>query len=193
MAEKLKVKPESQASLPAAERLLPTAEKAEPLRKGEKDPAKALTEARTKIQETTRAESQLNPLEQLEASEKAAAPAKPLHVNRELKRITLKRELSDIRRKLNAPQRTLSKVIHQPAVSAISEPLGKTVSRPSGLLGGGLVAFLGTSGYLLLAKHSGMRYSYFIFLALFAAGFIVGLMLELLVYAATSSRRHAND
>jgi hypothetical protein len=193
MAEKLKIKPEQQGNLTKAERLLPTAEKAEPLRKNEKDPAEALIEARAKIQETTQAETQSNPLEQLEESEKAAQPAKPLHVNRELKRITLNRELAAIRRKLSIPQRVLSKVIHQPAISAVSEPLGKTVSRPSGLLGGGLVAFLGTSGYLLLAKRSGMQYSYFVFLALFAGGFVVGLVLELLVYAATSSRRHAND
>lgn len=193
MAEKLTIKPERQANPAKAERLLPTPEQAEPLRKNEKDPAKALIEARAKIQETTRAESASNPVEQLKAAEKAVQPAKPLHINRELKSITLHRELAAIRRKLNVPQRALSKVIHQPVISAVSEPLGKTLSRPSGLLGGGLVAFLGTSGYLLLAKRSGMPYSYFVFLALFAGGFVVGLVLELLVYAATSSRRHAND
>jgi hypothetical protein len=193
MAEKLTIKPERQASPAKAERLLPTPEQAEPLRRNEKDPAEALIEARAKIQETTRAESAQNPVEQLQAAEKAAQPAKPLHINRELKSITLHRELAAIRRKLSVPQRALSKVIHQPVISAVSEPLGKTVSRPSGLLGGGLVAFLGTSGYLFLAKRSGMRYSYFVFLALFAGGFVVGLVLELLVYASTSSRRHAND
>lgn len=168
-------------------------EQAEPLRKNEKDPAAALQEARTKVHETTRAETRANPVEALHASEKAARPAQPLHVNRELKNITLNRELTAIRRKLSAPQRVLSKVIHQPVIRAVSEPLGKTVSRPSGLLGGGLVAFFGTSSYLYLAKHNGMRYSYFVFLALLFGGFIVGLLLELMVYVATSSRRHDND
>jgi hypothetical protein len=193
MAEKLKTPERSAESQSSPERLLPTPEQAEPLRKHEKDPVRALKEARTRIHETTKAETQTNPVEQLQAAEKASKPAQPLHVNRELKNITLNRELAAIRRKLNVPQRVLSKVIHQPVVRAVSEPLGKTVSRPSGLLGGGLVAFLGTSAYLYIAQRNGMRYQYSVFLALFFGGFIVGLLLELMVYAATSSRRHDND
>lgn len=192
MAERLTITPERHESLPKAERLLPTAEKAEPLRKGEKDPAKALKEARTKVQETAQAETGAVLREQLSTTERAQ-PNQPLHVNRELKSITLNRELAAIRRKLSAPQRSFSKVIHQPVIRAVSEPLGKTVSRPSGLLGGGLVAFLGTTSYLYLAKRTGMSYNYFVFLALFFGGFIVGLLLELVVFVATSSRRHAND
>lgn len=193
MAERLKTKERSGESLPPVEHLLPTPEQAEPLRRNEKDPARALQEARTKVHETTKAETRTNPVEALQAAEKATKPAQPLHINRELKSITLNRELTAIRRKLSMPQRALSKVIHQPVIRAVSEPLSKTVSRPSGLLGGGLLAFIGTSSYLYLARQSGMRYSYFVFLGLFFGGFIVGLVLELLVFAATSSRRHAND
>lgn len=189
MAEKITSSPERQAETLT----LPAPEQAEPLRKDEKDPVKALKEARAKVHETTRAETHNNPVERLQAAEKASRPAQSLHVNRELKNITLNRELTAIRRKLSAPQRVLSKVIHQPAISAVSEPLGKTVSRPSGLLGGGLVAFLGTSVYFYMTSRTGMSYSYFVFIGLFAGGFIVGLLLELMVYAATSSRRHVND
>jgi hypothetical protein len=189
MSERLTITPEKSTETLA----LPTAEQAEPLRKNEKDPVEALQEARTKVHETTKAETQTNPVEELQAAEKAAKPAQPLHVNRELKNITLNRELTVIRRKLSVPQRALSKVIHQPVIRAVSEPLGKTVSRPSGLLGGGLVALIGTSGYLYIAQRNGQQYQYTVFLALFAGGFILGLLLELLVYAATSSRRHAND
>jgi hypothetical protein len=194
MTEKIKITPERSAeSLPPAEHLLPTPEQAEPLRKDEKDPVEALNEARAEVQETTKAEKQTNPVEAIQAAEKAAKAAQPLHVNRELKNITLNRELTTIRRHLSAPQRALSKVIHQSVIRAVSEPLGKTVSRPSGLLGGGLVAFIGTSAYFYMAQHSGLRYQYSVFLALFIGGFIIGLLLELFVYAATSSRRHDND
>jgi hypothetical protein len=193
MAERLRAPEQAAESLPSAEHLLPTPEQAEPLRKGEKDPAKALHEARTRVQETTRAEAASNPIEDLQAAEKTARPAPPLHINRELRNITLNRELTAIRRRLSAPQRTLSKVIHQPVISAVSEPLGKTVSRPSGLLGGGLAAFTGTSAYLYVTRHNGGNYSYFVFLGLFAGGFALGLILELLIFAMTSSRRHAND
>jgi hypothetical protein len=185
MSEKLAFKPERHEALPA----LPPPEKAEPLRAGETDPVKALLEARTTVAETARSETTANPLEALRAAEKASQPATPRQVNRELKQITLRRELQQIRRQLPVPQRLLSKAIHQPVVRVASEAAGKTVSRPSGLLGGGLVAFLGTTSYLYLARHIGFTYNYLVFLLLLAGGFILGLALELLVHLATGSRR----
>jgi hypothetical protein len=192
MSEQINFKPEQHKAPPA----LPTAEQAEPLRTGEADPvkrqAKALNEARTIVAETTQSESPPNPLETLQTAEKASQPITPHQVNRELKQITLRRELQQIRRKLPGPQRVLSKVIHQPVVRVVSETAGKTISRPSGLLGGGLVAFLGTTSYLYLARHLGFTYNYLVFLLLLAGGFILGLALELLVHLATASRR-GND
>jgi hypothetical protein len=196
MSEKLtKPSAENEALLPTKERpevMLPTAEKAEPLRPGEADPAKALKEARATVDETNRSEAQPNPLEALQASEKASQAMEPRRINRELKQITLRRELQQIQRKLPLPQRALSKVIHQPVVRAASAVAGQTISRPSGLLGGGLVAFLGTSGYLYLARHIGFTYNYLVFLLLLAGGFLLGLVLELLVYLALGSRRRAD-
>ncbi len=186
MSEKLKTSPEQRVeALPA----LPAPEQAEKLRPGEKDPRLALHEARETVAETVRVETGPNPLEALAAAEKASDPATPRQINRELKQITLRRELQSIRRQLSAPQRTLSRVIHQPAVRVVSEAAGNTVSRPSGLLGGGLVAFFGTSGYLYLAKHIGFTYNYFVFFLLLVGGFAVGLALEFMVYLATASRR----
>ncbi len=161
--------------------------------KPEKDPKQAAHEARKAVHESTRGNKHPNPLERLEAAEKTPRESQPQHINRELKRITLQRELQSVRRKLPAAQRLLSKVIHQPAIRAVSETAGKTVSRPSGLLGGGLVAFLGTSAYLYLAKHLGFEYEYSVFLVLFVGGFVVGLVLELLVHAATVKRRRLHD
>ena len=140
------------------------------------------------------ATNQVNPLERLKAEEQAErqAPA-PSSINSELKKITLQRELQQVRRKLPARQRPLSRLIHQPLIRAVSETAAKSVSRPSGLLGGGLVAFLGSTGYLYLARHSGAPYNYFVFLVLFMGGFIVGLALEFAVYLATTSVRHRND
>lgn len=155
--------------------------------KAKAEQARATAEASA---ESTTSEKQR--LEQLERPDKLTEePAHPALINRELKSITLQRELQAIRRKLPAPERVLSRVIHQPIVRVISEAAGKTVSRPSGLLGGGLVALLGTTSYLYFAKHMGFKYNYFVFLALFAGGFVVGLVLELVVWTATRSRRHA--
>jgi hypothetical protein len=115
--------------------------------------------------------------------------AMPSTINRELKAISRRRELKQIRRKETPAQRGLSHVIHQPFILAVSEGAGKTISRPSGLLGGGLVAFLGSGSYLVLAKYLGFTYNYTVSLALFVGGFLFGLLLEVFVHLATASRR----
>jgi len=171
---------------------LPTPEAAEKLRPGEADPTKRLAEARamaTKAAETTAND---NPLRRHEAAEQAKGPSQPQYINRELKAITLRRELQQLRRSLPAPERALSKVVHQPVVRAISETAGKSLTRPSGLLGGGLVAFLGTSSYVYLAKHLGFTYNYFVFFLLLVVGFIIGLLLEFIVWAVTARHRHTD-
>jgi glycogen synthase len=130
-----------------------------------------------------------NPLEQLQAAETAAAAPTRHMINKELKDVTLRRELQHIQRHESPVVRRFSRLVHQPAIRVVSETAGKTVSRPSGLLGGGLVAFLGTSTYLYLANHIGFTYNSGVFIALFAGGFILGLCLELAVHLATASRR----
>lgn len=138
-------------------------------------------------------ETQTNPLEGLKSAVETAQPAPTRTINRELRQITLRRELKNIRRKLPAPQRALSKVIHQPVVRVTSEVAGKTISRPSGLLGGGFVALVGTSLYLYLANHIGFNYNYGVFLVLFAGGFILGLLIEFLVSLFFKSQHKARN
>jgi hypothetical protein len=165
---------------------LPTPEKAEPLRADEPDPQERLKAAR---QDAEQSATRDNPLERLETAEAAPVGAQPRLINRQLKQITLRRELQLIRRALPLPQRTLSRLIHQPILRVTSEAAGRTVSRPSGLLGGGLTAFVGTSAYLYLAKQLGFTYNYAVFLALFIGGFFLGLILELLVHLVLRNRR----
>lgn len=170
-----------------SERLLPDAEHAEKLRSGEKDPVQALAEARKEIQETTQSESQLNPIDELQQAENAPQDELPAY---EPAQIVISRELMHIRRHLTKGEKRLSKIVHQPVVRRVSEASGKTVARPSGLLGGGALAFIGTTGYFLIAKQQGMRYNYAVFLALFFGGFALGVILELMVWTARGSRRH---
>jgi hypothetical protein len=186
MSEKIRV---HEDLLPSAEHELLTAH-ATPEKNVEKTPEINPEKARQAVAETVRAEHQPNPLEQLKAAEKASDPAVSRHqVSRELRQVTLQRELQNIRRNLPRPRRALSQLIHQPAVRMVSEAAGRTVSRPSGLLGGGLTAFIGTTGYLYLAHHIGLTYNYLVFLILLAGGFALGVGLEGLVYLTTRSRR----
>ena len=178
--------------LPAAKHELLTAHT-----KHEKAPAVHKHNAHEKAQEARETiadtASRINPLERFEDAEKASQPAPILNVNQELKQITLSHELQQIRRRLPKPQQALSKVIHQPIVRVASEFVGSTASRPSGILGGGLVALVGTSVYLYMAKHNGFSYNYTVFLILFVGGFLLGLILEFAVYSVALSRRKSND
>ena len=151
--------------------------------------AQSLQEARIDVSELAQAEQQNAIKEQLSAAENSPQTATPGTINRELRQLTLSRELKVLQRKLPFAQRSLSKIIHQPVVRATSEAAGKTVSRPSGLLGGGIMALCGTSVYLYLAKHLGFEYNYSLFLLFFAGGFLLGLAIELIVHFATVHRQ----
>jgi hypothetical protein len=146
---------------------------------------KAVEAAQTARHEATTT----NQFEQFQAAETAAAAPTRHMIDSELKSVTLRRELQHVRRRLPKYARPFSKLVHQPVIRTVSEAAGKTVSRPSGLLGGGLLAFIGTSSYLYLAKHIGFQYNSGVFVLLFVTGFVLGLGLELLVHIATKSRR----
>src|SRR5260221_186870 len=97
------------------------------------DHAKKAVEQQVKTKEDTKVESGRHHTDQ------------PLYVNHELKTIALQRTLARVRRHLSSPDRLLSKVVHQPAVQAVSEAGAKTVARPSGLLLGSFTALVGST------------------------------------------------
>ena len=100
--------------------------------------------------------------------------------NDALKAQTLRTTLKETRKKLSPTQKALSKVIHQPQVDAISNLTGKTIARPSGILFGGLFAFVGSGLYLFYSYHYHFAYKYIAFSIFFVGGFIIGLLLELI-------------
>jgi len=104
---------------------------------------------------------------------------KQAFINHELKEMAYQRTIIRVRRQLSPLGRFTSKVVHQPVINSVSEFTGKTVGRPSGLLGGGLVAFVGTSVYFYITKHYGYEYSFTVFLVLLVGGFIIGWLAEL--------------
>lgn len=102
-------------------------------------------------------------------------------VQKQLKNDSYKRTMRKVQAQLPLPARVMSRVIHQPAVDAISNAAAKTVARPSGILGGSIIAFLGSSAFLYMAKHYGFSYNYAVLFMLFVGGFALGLLLELIV------------
>jgi len=106
-----------------------------------------------------------------------------------MKTQTYRRSLERVRSKLSRTEKIGSKIIHQPVVDTVSNGLAKTAARPSGILGGGLVALIGSSFLLYMSKHYGFTYNFFIFFVLLAAGFVLGVTLELVIYSLKKSKR----
>jgi len=100
-----------------------------------------------------------------------------------------KRTLNRVRQQMSAPDRLVSRIIHQSTVSTVSEAASKTIGRSSGLLGGGFLSLVGTSVYYYITKHYGYEYNYLIFLLLLAGGFIAGWMVEALWYLFKSRKK----
>ena len=116
----------------------------------------------------------------LTAAEDKAHEPRHSFVNHELKVMAYERVLTRTRKQLSRSSRVMSKIIHQPVVSAVSETAGKTVARPSGFLGGGLLALAGTLIYYYLTMHYGYEYQYSAFLLFLAGGFVIGWLAEAL-------------
>lgn len=182
MSEEL-IKPQGQEFQPSAEALPNTQEQESKapeqsqLAQNEQAQAEKLDELRQEAKEEAVSTSET--LAKQTAQDQAPAPT-PL-VNKDLKKLKYKRTLASVQKDLNAPERALSKVIHNRAVESVSNAAGKTVARPSGLLVGGILAFVGTSGYLWATKHYGYEYNFLMFFVFLTGGFVLGLLLEVLV------------
>lgn len=101
--------------------------------------------------------------------------------SKELLAQTYDRSLTSIRNRLNKPQKTFSKTIHNSAVEKTSEVVGSTIARPSGILFGSIFSFLGSLGGYIVARRLGGELPYSIFAFLFVGGYAFGLLLELLI------------
>lgn len=115
-------------------------------------------------------------------------PEQNLLVDKDLKAKALRDVLRKVRHHLSKPEKQLSKIIHQPAIEKASELGGKTVARPSGLLFGGISAFLGSLAFLYITKHFGYEYRFSAFILLFVGGFLLGLAIELMIRLTRSKR-----
>ena len=117
------------------------------------------------------------------------SPVATTPVNRELKNMMRIRTLKRIQKELPASQRTLSKIIHTKPVEVLSTAGEKTIARPAGLLGGGLLALIGSIVTLYTAKHYGFRYNLLLFFMLFVLGYLVATLLELIIRIIQRARR----
>jgi len=125
--------------------------------------------------------AEAEPMRDMAAETADQATTTTPYTGREVRAHTYKHNMQRVRRHLSAPDKVLSKMIHNPIVDKVSEVSGKTVARPSGMLGGGLCAFLATSILVSYTRHNGVTYNYGVFIVFFVGGYLVGMTIELLL------------
>lgn len=107
-------------------------------------------------------------------------PRPMLGMQQELKSDAYKKTLYKVRGQLSPTERSLSKLFHHRSLEPINELGSRTIARPSGILGGGIAALIGSSVVLYMSKHYGFQYNFTTFILLLAGGFSAGLLVELL-------------
>ncbi len=117
---------------------------------------------------------------EMSRSETADTKQHPVLINKQLKDMAYSRSMTRVRKHLSLPSKLFSKAIHSKILDKPSEVVGNTVARPSGMLGGALLATIGTSVLLWVTKHYGYSYNYLAVIMLFALGMIFGLVTELI-------------
>lgn len=167
------------------ERLSDTHEAAEPRREVQQPNVEA-TEAHNhnidKLQESIHEAALSSEEVDIEQPDTRDQSQPPVGLQRELKRDAYTKTLRKVQGQLAPIERTLSKVIHHRAIEPISEVGSKTIGRPSGVLGGGITALLGSTTVLIMAKYYGFEYKLSLFFILLGLGFFVGISIELAVY-----------
>lgn len=129
-----------------------------------------ITEARQAVRsETAHVEATLSPQEK--------AMFVPRHTKVD-KLHSFNTTMHHVRQSLKAPERTFSKLIHQPMVEKVSEVAGKTVARPSGVIGATFAAALGLLLIYGIARFAGFSLSGSEMPLLLAIGFGIGLFVE---------------
>jgi hypothetical protein len=178
------------------EQLAPRHEQEQPVETHQQHERKHHEPARHELREKTHEIAHAAKQEAVSSSEYASLGSEKeqphgAHVlaNAELKQMAVKRTLTSVRKRMSAPERAFSRVVHQPAVNAVSDITARTVARPSGIAMGGLFAFVGTSAVLYICKRYGYTYNFLMFAMLFAAGFCLGLFVELLWWSMRGRRR----
>jgi len=115
---------------------------------------------------------------ELHPAAESEQPYHPVIVNNQIKNMSYSRTMTRVRKRLSVPSRAFSKVVHSPLVEKPSELASHTIARPSGMLGGSLVATVGTLALLWTVRRYGYEYNYLAVVAMFATGAFAGLVVE---------------
>jgi small-conductance mechanosensitive channel len=153
-----------------------------------KDQQEKAAELAKIVQEQAKKSSEVS--QNLDASQSTKGTQSYL-VSEDLRNSSLKQTLNRVQKKLPFDQKLLSKIVHRPAINAVSDAAEKTVARPSGLVMGGAFSLVFSLFTLWLSYYFGYEYNYAIGLGSFIAGFAVGIILEALLRLLTYKKRRS--
>ncbi len=100
---------------------------------------------------------------------------------KQLKQQAYRSTIKKAQSRLKGPEKSFSKVIHNPKIEKVSEVAAKTVARPSGFLLGSISAFITSLVVLYISKRSGFTYNYLLFVLVFVGGYLLGVLVELVL------------
>ncbi len=106
----------------------------------------------------------------------------PFILGSELRTLSFNRTMLGVRKHLRPAERKLSRIVHQPAIETTSDIAAKTVFRPTGIIFGSICMLLGSVILLWMSKRYGFSYNYLLGLLLLGAGYIVGCVIEFLLF-----------
>lgn len=133
-------------------------------------------------------ESSAHSIEHIPAHVHETENKHPVIINKQLKDVAFTRALTRAQKKLSLPSKIFSKIIHNQTIDRSSEFIGRTVARPSSMLSGAFLAFVGTSALLWLTRKHGYEYNYLVVVILFALGWAAGITAEFLIRTFRKSR-----
>lgn len=102
-------------------------------------------------------------------------------ITKDIKTKSYNETLRQVRHNLNKTEKTFSRIIHQPFVEKLSNISAKTVARPAGILGGGILAFAGGIFVLTVAKMQGFSYNFLLIIILYLSGYLLVTALEMAI------------
>lgn len=97
--------------------------------------------------------------------------------------------MESVRQNLRPKEIIASRVIHNSAVESISELSSKTIARPTSVITGSLVALICGVATIVIAKKVGFSLPYSVIIIFYIAGYLVGLLIELVKTLVLKSRQ----
>lgn len=168
----------------------PEAEKNPELEKENKDRMEALRnklekgaeqgpeESQESLSERAKEMAEKNAEKESANSAEKSTPERNKKITPSEKKQAFKHTMDEARQQMSGAEKAFSKVIHNPAIDAVSQAAGKTIARPNSILFGSVFALCFVVVIYVAAKYQGYPLSGSESILAFAAGWVFGILFD---------------